>query len=822
MNFRKLFLKGYKPFLYFRNPFGDLTPRRITLLYAFFGAIWILLTDYFLDLLIRDREIFASVQSIKDWFYILLTAALLYHLIERGMSDFRSSEQELQDNLADLEATHEELVAAEEELSQQFEEIRAEEAHFRRIYEGVSSGVLIQHHSGTILNANLASKRLLGLKYAQLRGKAPLPASWQATYEDGTPFIWEDLPDFWASAGLERLISRFCVVDGEGNLRWLSFTTDPIVNPESGLIEEFVTTLVDITLQKAFEDEETQIKRQLEESQERSQVTLESIGDGVITTDIQGHIEYLNPVAADLTGWSNEEAQGLELDTVFQIRSEMDSMPTENPIVRCLAEGRIIDLPNHTVLIHRDGYQFAIEDSAAPIRDRQGTIIGAVLVFHDVSDKRSLLHQMTHQAHHDALTGLPNRLLFNDRLSQAIAHAHRKNKKAAALFLDIDRFKLVNDTLGHAAGDLLLKAVAERLKHLLRQGDTLARQGGDEFIILLPDVTSSHEAGIVAQKILELFSTPFFLVEEEVFVTSSIGISLYPTDGKDIESLIKHADTAMYYAKESGRNNFQFFTSTLNALAQERLDIERSLRRALESDEFVIYYQPVVSLSDEIIVGMEALVRWLHPHKGLISPGQFIPVAEDTGLIVPLGEWVLRTACAQASAWQTSGHPLRIAVNLSARQFRQPNLVETIRKVLTETSLEPHLLELEITESIAAQDIDFTIAILNDLKAMGIHISIDDFGTGFSSLSYLRQFPIDTLKIDKSFVGDISLEQGDEIVTAIIDLAQNLQLKVIAEGVETEEQLAFLKSKHCDEIQGYLFCQPLPSSEIIAFLAENT
>ncbi|MDI6812302.1 MAG: EAL domain-containing protein [Desulfitobacteriaceae bacterium] len=811
-------MKFPNPFPSYRNPLQNLTPRRITLLYLLFGAGWILASDHILNFLIPNREIFLSIQTIKGWLFVLLTAMLLYHLIEHGMVVLRLSEQELQTNLADLEATHEELVAAEEELSQQFEAIQATEARFRRIYEGVSSGVLIQNLSGVVLHANQASKRLLGLSYTQLTRIKPLSEHWQAEYEDGTPFVWEDLPERYVAGKLERLVDHLCIIQGERRYRWLTCTTDPIINPETGFIEEFVTTLEDITLEKAFEAEEALTKKQLEESQERAQVTLESIGDGVITTDVHGRIEYLNPVAADLTGWRSEEAQGLGLDSVFHTISDMNNEPAENPVARCLAEGRIVDVTNHTVLVHRDGYQFAIEDSAAPIRDRQGAIIGAVLVFRDVSDKRNLLHQMTHQAHHDALTELPNRLLFNDRLSQAIAQSHRKNKKAAILFLDIDRFKLVNDTLGHTVGDLLLKAVSERLKRMLRQGDTIARQGGDEFIILLPDVASSQEAGIVAQKILEVFSEPFILSEEEVFVTSSIGISLYPTDGRDIESLIKHADTAMYCAKESGHNNFQFFTTALNSSAQERLEIERSLRRALDKEEFIIHYQPVISLSNGMIVGVEALVRWLHPHKGLIPPGQFIPIAEDTGLIVPLGKWVLRTACAQAAAWQMHGYPLRMAVNLSARQFRQPNLAETIKEVLAETSLEPHLLELEITESIAAQDIDLTISILNDLKAMGIHISIDDFGTGFSSLSYLRSFPIDTLKIDKSFVKDIRPEHGDEIVTAIIDLAQNLQLRVIAEGVETEEQLAFLKGKHCDEIQGYIFSKPLPSSDVNTLL----
>lgn len=575
---------------------------------------------------------------------------------------------------------------------------------------------------------------------------------------------------------------------------------------------EIVCLYRDVTARKLAEEE-------LWQEKERAQITLHSIGDGVITTDIHGVVQYLNPIAEELTGWSLAEAKGKDLAQVFHVVHETDGSETENPVARCLKEGRIVGLANHSVLIHRRNHPFAIEDSAAPVRDRQGNVIGAVLVFHDVSDKRALLRQMTHQAHHDALTGLPNRLLFVDRLRQAIAQARRKNHDAAILFLDLDRFKLINDTLGHAVGDRLLQSVAARLKGLLRESDTVGRQGGDEFILILPEIHSRAEVSTVAQKILALFSTPFPLEGEEVFITPSIGISLYPADGTDIETLIRHADAAMYSAKELGRNNFRFFTPALNETAQSRLETENSLRRALAKNEFVIHYQPVISLLSREIVGVEALVRWQHPRKGLLMPSSFIPVAEDTGLIIPIGEWVLRSACNQVRSWQKSGYPLRVAVNLSARQFRQPQLTETIRAVLLETSLIPESLEVEITESIAAEDLNVTISILRSLKDMGIRISIDDFGTGFSSLSYLRRFPIDTLKIDKSFVADILPRRDEEIVTAIINLAQTLKLKVIAEGVETREQLNFLAEKHCDEIQGYFFCRPLPQHELQPYLA---
>ncbi|EGW40291.1 bifunctional diguanylate cyclase/phosphodiesterase, partial [Desulfosporosinus sp. OT] len=549
---------------------------------------------------------------------------------------------------------------------------------------------------------------------------------------------------------------------------------------------------------------------------ERAQVTLESIGDAVITTDVYGNVEYLNPIAETLTGWKNTEATGLSLEEVFRIVNEETREPVESPIIRCLKEGRIVGLANHTVLISRMGHTIAIEDSAAPIRDRNRVVIGAVLVFHDVSDKRNLMKEMAYQAHHDALTGLPNRLLFNEHLNLALSHARRKQGKLAVLFLDLDRFKLINDTMGHSLGDLLLNVVAERIREILREGDTLARQGGDEFLILLAEISNEHEVVKVSERILGVFAHPLMLDGNEVYMSTSIGISLYPSDGSDLETLVKQADTAMYYAKEQGRNNYQFFMTGLNIKANDRLSIENSLRKALERGEFVLHYQPQVDLESGFIVGMEALIRWNANDRGMVSPAVFIPIAEETGLIVQIGEWVLRTACAQNVVWQEQGYPfLRMAVNISARQFREPNFIKTVEGILQEIGMDPQWLELEITESIAMENGEASVAMLSSFKELGIRISIDDFGTGFSSLNYLRRMPIDTLKIDQSFIQDISIgENGEEVVTAIIQLAKNLRLKVIAEGVETNTQCSFLKNKQCNEMQGFLFSKAVTSEEM--------
>ncbi len=426
-----------------------------------------------------------------------------------------------------------------------------------------------------------------------------------------------------------------------------------------------------------------------------------------------------------------------------------------------------------------------------------------------------------HLAYHDALTGLPNRTLFEDRLTVALAQAHRKEQSVAVMFLDLDRFKIVNDTVGHTFGDQLLQNVAERLNGLLREGDTVARMGGDEFTVLLPEVTQAGDAVEIAERILETLRQPWRINNREFHVTTSIGIAIYPSDGEDAESLIRNADTAMYRAKEQGRDKFELFTAAMNASMVERLALENSLRRGLERDEFVVHYQPQVNIRSGRIVGNEALVRWQHPERGLVSPMEFIPVAEETGLIVPLGAWVLQTACAQNAAWQQAGHaPMPVAVNLSARQFQQRDLLDTVTQALEESGMDPQYLILEITEGVAMHDAESTATTLRALREMGIQIAIDDFGTGHSSLSYLKRFPVSALKIDRSFVRDLTIDPEDAAITAaIIAMAKSLKLKVIAEGVESEEQLAFLKEHGCDEMQGFLFSKPVPAPALEKMLA---
>jgi diguanylate cyclase (GGDEF)-like protein/PAS domain S-box-containing protein len=553
---------------------------------------------------------------------------------------------------------------------------------------------------------------------------------------------------------------------------------------------------------------------------ERAVVTLNSIGDAVLCTDVFGKISYLNLVAETMTGWRREEAIGKSLAEVFQIIDGATRKPARDPMEMAVEQNKTVGLTINCVLIRRDGFESAIEDSAAPIHDRAGRVIGAVIVFHDVSAARAMSLQMTYSAQHDLVTNLPNRLLLNDRISQAISLARRQRRPLAVLFLDLDRFKNINDSLGHAAGDTLLQSVSKRLLASIRRSDTVSRQGGDEFVILLSEVTHPEDAATSARQILQSLSAPHSVDGQDLHILASIGISLYPQDGEDAETLIENADTAMYHAKESGRNTFRFFKQEMNLKAVDRQLIESSLRRAVERNEFLLHFQPKVNLNSGEITGAEALVRWQHPDRGLTLPAQFVPIAEECGLIVQIGRWVLYETCKQARRWQDAGLPFkRVSVNVSAVEFRDKGFVEGVRAILAETGLDARYLDLELTEGVLMHDVESTTDVLKALKRMGVHLAIDDFGTGYSSLSYLRQFPIDVLKIDQSFVQQITGNPYDSaIVSAIIDMGKNLNQRVIAEGIETREQLAFLQAHRCGEGQGYFFSPPVAADEFAQLL----
>jgi diguanylate cyclase (GGDEF)-like protein/PAS domain S-box-containing protein len=559
------------------------------------------------------------------------------------------------------------------------------------------------------------------------------------------------------------------------------------------------------------------------EEKERAQVTLNSIGDAVISTDEWGQVTYLNTVAEKLAGWSLAEADGHPLDEVFHIIDATTREPVPNPMMVAMRENKTVGLTPNCVLIRRDGLEAAIEDSAAPIHDRRGQVTGAVMVFHDVSVARALALRMSYLAQHDSLTDLPNRILLNDRINQAISLAHRHRQKLAVLFLDVDRFKHVNDSLGHDIGDRLLQSVARRLHACVRSSDTLSRQGGDEFVVLLSEMAHQLDAAVCADKILAALNVPHVIDQHELHLTVSIGIAIYPEDGQDAQTLLKNADFAMYHAKDSGRSNYQFFRSDLNARAIEQHSLEDGLRHALERQEFVLHYQPKMNLQTGAIIGAEALIRWNHPERGVVAPAEFIHIAEECGLIVPIGRWVLREVCRQARAWQVAGLPrLRVAINISPVELRAKDFVQGVRAILTETRMDPGCVELELTETFLMQDSGSTGAVLRELKDIGVALALDDFGTGYSSLSYLKRFPIDTLKIDRSFVSDLDTNADDaSIVSAVISMGESLHMRVVAEGVETREQLAFLKEHNCPFGQGFYFSLPVPAGEFAQLLGRG-
>lgn len=565
----------------------------------------------------------------------------------------------------------------------------------------------------------------------------------------------------------------------------------------------FLGLVRDVTARKRDEQDLLLLKR-----------AIESSVNGISITDVthpDNPIIYVNPAFERMTGYAAHEVLGKNPRFLRGDSRDQEETRKMSAAFRERRDGYFV-LRNY----RKDGTLFWNELYIAPVRDRAGVVTNYIGVMNDITEHRHYEEQLIYHATHDPLTGLPNRNLLQDRLAQALAlDAFAHKNPLCVMFLDLDNFKKVNDTLGHTVGDMLLKAVADRLTGCVRGGDTVARLGGDEYIIVLPNVREMQDVITVAKKIIAVFAAPFPLLGDEIYVTSSIGIALSPTDGETVDALLKNADAAMYHAKEQGKNNYQFYSAEMNIRVFERLALETSLHRAIRQREFLLHYQPRVDLRTGRISGVEALVRWNHPEIGLVSPAKFIPLAEETGLIVPLGEWVLRTACAQNRIWQERGlPPLRIAVNLSSRQFRQENLIQMVAGVLTETHLAAQWLELELTESLVMQEGERSVAILTELKEMGIDIAIDDFGTGYSSLSYLKRFPVRNLKIDQSFIRDMTRDPDDAtLVRTIITMAHGLGMKVIAEGVELEEQLDFLRRHQCEEIQGYYFSQPLDAEK---------
>ncbi|MGZ5449721.1 MAG: PAS domain S-box protein [Thermoanaerobaculia bacterium] len=661
------------------------------------------------------------------------------------------------------------------------EELRRSEERYRELFENANDVVFTHDLSGVVTSMNLAGERVSGYSRDEIIG----------THIQNliVPEHRERAADAMERKVRGEATATFYEVEmraKDGHRIPLELSTRLIYRDGQAVGVQGIGR--DVTERKANEA--------------RYRLLFERNLAGVYRSTTDGRILDCNDACARIFGYdSREEFLGANANDLY-----FDDRERER-IVQMLREQR--QSSNLELrLRRRDGSTVWVLESVT-LRDEdvmEGTII-------DITDRKRAQEQVEYQAYHDSLTGLPNRLLFRDRITVALAHAKRAGRLSAVMFLDLDQFKLVNDTLGHTVGDRLLQAIGARLVNCVRAEDTVARMGGDEFTMLLADVADRRGAALVAQKVLEAVRHPVTIDEHELFVTTSIGIAVFPGEGTDAESLLRNADRAMYRAKELGRDNYQFASAAQSQPAESRMAMERALHRALERDELVVHYHPMVEIATGRVVGAEALLRWNHPEQGLIQPEEFIPLAEETQLIVPIGAWVLRTAIAQMKAWHDAGHAwLRVAVNLSPRQFQDRELVASVEGILSETRFPPQFLDLEITESTAMQNAELTLAILTRLKEMGIRISIDDFGTGYSSLSYLKRFPIDTVKIDQDFVRDLTADDA-AIITAVISMARALNLRVIAEGVETEEQLAFLRREQCGEMQGFLFSQPLSAAE---------
>jgi diguanylate cyclase (GGDEF)-like protein/PAS domain S-box-containing protein len=575
----------------------------------------------------------------------------------------------------------------------------------------------------------------------------------------------------------------------------------------------------DVTFTAFIRDisERQRAQQELASSEKRFRTIVEKSWSGVVLLDGELRFSFAGPSTQHLVGYDDRELLG---------RSFFDFVHAHDLEKAKVVFAEVLSSPNQEAhgelrFLHKDGHWVWMEGFSQNML-HEPSVGAIVLNYRDVSQRKQTEKQLEYRAYYDSLTGLPNRLLFRDRLVNSLAAARRNHVGVAVMYLDVDHFKLVNDGLGHSFGDRLLADIAQRLHGALRASDTISRIGGDEFSVLLPEVVSAEAVAGVARKVLESLTRPFRVDGHELFVTASIGISCYPNDGEDAETLLKCADAAMYRAKELGRNQAQLFTASMNERYVRRLALEQQLHHAVEREQLELWYQPVYDRARRRIVSVEALLRWRDPARGLIQPTEFISLAEETGMIIPIGEWVIRTACRQLREWHQQGlETLRMAVNISAVQLQQRGLVDIVRSALEESHLAPHRLELEVTESAAMQNFELTMNVLRELRTLGVGIAVDDFGTGQSSLTYLKHFPIDTVKIDKEFLRDvITDETAAAIVSYVINLAHTLQLNVVAEGVETEEQYTFLRHYGCDQMQGYLFSKPIPAAEILPFLRQ--
>jgi diguanylate cyclase (GGDEF)-like protein/PAS domain S-box-containing protein len=681
------------------------------------------------------------------------------------------------------------------------------EQRFFSAFQHAAIGMALVHLDGYFMRVNAAVCQMLGYHEDELLKLDIASITHPDDMDTDMALLEELLQGKRESYQLEKRNFH-----KDGRVVYLQLSVS-LVRDEQGKPLYFVSQAQNISQRKVFEEA-------LHRERELAEVTLRSIGDAVITTDPQLRITLLNPIAEAMTGWTNQEAQGRLIEEIFQLFDAQRGDSVANPLRAAIGHNTIVDLAGKTLLRHRHGFDTPVEDSSAPIHDNAGNVIGGVLVFHDVSETRALALKMIHLTQHDTLTGLPNRSQLQHQITQTLATAARRRQHAALLFVDIDNFKQVNEQHGHAAGDRVLRALAAQLQSCLAGDELLNRYGGDEFVVVLPHLDGVGIAASLCQTLINQCEQVRVEGLPELDLHVSIGISVYPDDAEEAEALLQHAETALVAAKAQGHHSYRFFTASMNERSRARRRIETGLRQALPQHELSLHYQPKVDAHDGRIIGAEALLRWHANGQEMYTPDQFIPVAEDTGLILPIGAWVLRQACRQAQQWQALGYEMPISVNVSPLQFQHADFHVWLEDVLLDTGLPGHLLELELTERMVMSGGEATTHMLRRIKQRGVRLSLDDFGTGYCSLSYLKHFPIDALKVDRAFVRDITTDRDTATITsAIIAMARSLNKDVIAEGVETREQAAFLRHAGCSQMQGFLFGRPMPADQLQALLA---
>lgn len=690
-------------------------------------------------------------------------------------------------------------------------ELRESEESFRRIFEEAAAPILL-FKDGRMVDGNLAVAQLLGYPDKQiLAGKTPM---------DLAP---PRQPNGQSSAEMVRDLTLAALRQGHHYFAWQMQRIDgSLIDTEITLTSIKIRGELLLHAQLRDLTEQNRLQAALYAEKERAEITLASIGDAVITTDAKGHVTFLNHVASKLTGWDASEAIGRPTAEVFHIVNESTRERVHSPIDEVLQNGKTVNLANHTVLIAHDGREYNIEDSAAPIYLHDRSLLGCVLVFHDVTEKHQLLKNVRWQAGHDVLTGLPNRVLLADRFERALSAARRQKNLLGVCLMDLDQFKPVNDLYGHNIGDQLLIEVTNRMNVTVRNEDTIARLGGDEFVILLGNLVDIPQLELVLHRILGAVSAPYSIESHTINISASIGVAIYPMDNADADTLMRHADQAMYLAKQAGRNRFHWFDVAHDQRTQTTQQTLASIRNALHDNQLCLHYQPKVDMRSGSIVGMEALLRWQHPQQGLIPPMDFLPAAEQTDLIIDIGEWVIEEALIQSKLWLEAGKDWPISVNIAARHFHLPDFLDRLKAILAcHPAVPARQIEIEILESVALGDINHVRNLIVDCQALGVKFSLDDFGTGYSSLSYLKRLPADTLKIDQSFVRDMLDDQEDlALIEAVIGLANAFNRKVVAEGVETIEHGVLLMRLGCHIGQGYGIARPMSAEHVLAWAAQ--